>query len=280
MKNANFIAIDFETATKSSRMPCQIGVAVVKNGVITDTVSYLIKPPRNRYSEDLIRIHRITPSMTENAPDFPTVWNEIKELFSANFIVAHNAAFDMDVLEKALSYYNIPKPIFMGYACTYKLTGMSLKDSCNFCGIDIGQHHDALCDSLACAKIFLKYLDGVEVTTHRIIENDDDSHKGHQPLRGGWMLGKDLTGANPEHPLFDKKTVITGEFSKWDRYKLASLLKSKGADLKSGVSSRIDFVAAGHDAGPSKMQKVFELNANGCNIVILGEDEITQLLEI
>lgn len=38
MKNANFIAIDFETATTSTRMPCQIGIVVVKEGQIVDRI--------------------------------------------------------------------------------------------------------------------------------------------------------------------------------------------------------------------------------------------------
>lgn len=63
MKNANFIAVDFETATPQ-RAACQIGIVVVKEGVITEKVSHLIQPPNNKYSKNCINVHGITPEMT------------------------------------------------------------------------------------------------------------------------------------------------------------------------------------------------------------------------
>ena len=41
----DFVAIDFETAT--DLYPCQIGMAIVKDGVIIKTINKLIRPPHN-----------------------------------------------------------------------------------------------------------------------------------------------------------------------------------------------------------------------------------------
>ena len=159
MNNANFIAIDFETATPK-RMPCQIGLVVVKEGVIVKKINELIQPPQNKYSVSCTKVHGITPEHTLNSPTFDILWDKIKSYFDKNFIVAHNIDFDYDVLEKALSYYNIQHPIIMGCACTYQLSETNLEEACYINNIPLPSHHDAACDAEACARLFLKYLDG------------------------------------------------------------------------------------------------------------------------
>lgn len=89
--NANFIAIDFETATPK-RMPCQIGIVVVKEGLIVERISRLIQPLDNKYAKQCIRVHGITPEMTKDTPTFDVVWNDIKMYFEGNFVIAHNAS--------------------------------------------------------------------------------------------------------------------------------------------------------------------------------------------
>ena len=74
-KISDFVAIDFETATEKS--PCQIGMAVVKDGVIIKTINRLIKPLNNIYNPYTISVHHITPEKTRNQPEFPEVWNDI-----------------------------------------------------------------------------------------------------------------------------------------------------------------------------------------------------------
>ena len=86
-KCKDFIAIDFETATNFN--PCQIGMAIVKNGIIVQTINRLIRPPHNLYNPQTIHIHHITPDLTENAPEFPEVWNDIKHYFDDAILVAH-----------------------------------------------------------------------------------------------------------------------------------------------------------------------------------------------
>ena len=45
MKKPSFTAVDFETATPD-RMACQVGLTIVRNGEIKDTIVKLIKPPK------------------------------------------------------------------------------------------------------------------------------------------------------------------------------------------------------------------------------------------
>ena len=97
----------------------------------------------------------------------------------------------------------------------------------------------------------------------------------HEQIRGD-LLKKDLTGANPDNPFYDKKVVITGVFS-IDRKELAAKLKSMGADIDGSVTKRTDFVIIGEDAGPKKLEKIESLNADGCSIKKVYEPELHQI---
>jgi DNA polymerase III subunit epsilon len=40
-----FLALDFETATSQPDSPCELGIAVVRGGVVREVHNWLIKPP-------------------------------------------------------------------------------------------------------------------------------------------------------------------------------------------------------------------------------------------
>ena len=283
MKNANFIAIDFETATMK-RSACQLGIIVVKDGEIVKKINYLIKPPRNIYTPQCVAVHGITPEKTANSPTFDKVWEEVREYFESNFVVAHNIKFDLDVLYKSLDKYNLPYPIFMGQACTYEMTGLSLEDACKKYDIPLCNHHDGECDAEACARLFMKYLNGdMDFQTKVPVQQEQPSNKAsessgryHQQLRGD-VLKKDLSEADPNNPFYDKKVVITGVFD-IDRSELADKLKKMGADIDTGITKRTNFVLIGEEAGPKKLEKIKELQEEGIDIQLIFEEELKEIL--
>lgn len=283
MKNANFIAFDFETATMQ-HAACQLGIVIVKEGEVVKTINRMIQPPKNRYTPQCVAVHGITPEQTANAPTFDVVWDEVKTYFEANFVVAHNLKFDLEVLNKSLQRYNLPHPIFMGKACTYELTGLSLEEACKEFGIPLCSHHDGECDAEACARLFLKYLNGEmgqekSPSPHRHDEESEGNAESvfyHEQLRGD-ILKKDLSRANPENPFYDKKVVITGIFE-MERSELAQTLKEMGADINTGITKRTEIVLIGEDAGPSKLAKIFQLQEAGIEIRQIFEPELKEIL--
>lgn len=194
----------------------------------------------------------------------------------------------------------------MGTACTCTITGgLRLDQACEKYDIPLTEHHDALCDAEACAQLFLKYLDG-EIAPESDLECECDSdfyfdtdldsdsdpecetrdvreqYERTEPIYyhekiSGDLLKKDLTGANPDNPFYDKKVVITGVFS-IDRKELAAKLKNMGADIDGGITKRTDFVLIGEDAGPKKLEKIESLNADGCSIKKVYEPELLSIL--
>ena len=156
-----FTAIDFETAI--GYHPCSVGIVTVENGVIVDEFVTLIKPPKNEYSPFTIRVHGIHPRDTVNAKTFIQLYPEIKKRLQNRVVVAHNESFDRNVLAKTMALYQLDYQdlnIASRWECTvkiYKAKGFvptKLSDCC--CKMNIAlNHHEALSDARACAKLYL-----------------------------------------------------------------------------------------------------------------------------
>ena len=154
MKNElSFTAFDVETASEEVNSICQIGFVVVIGGIIVRRFSSLIKPPGSSFNFHNIRVHGIDNQKVLNAPQFNQIWQEISKYFNGH-LVAHNASFDIKHLIGTLNFYNIDLPKF-SLSCTYEKTGVSLFEACKLNQIDLHEHHDALADAEACAKVYL-----------------------------------------------------------------------------------------------------------------------------
>jgi len=87
---------------------CQVGIAVVDNGIIIENKSWLVNPD-SFFDQFNMRIHGITPEIVKDSPKFNDLWSEIKHYFNeVDFVVAHNAKFDVRVLDSALELGIMP----------------------------------------------------------------------------------------------------------------------------------------------------------------------------
>ena len=281
-ESINFVAIDFETAT--SKAACQVGIAVVRQGEIVEEICRFIQPPGNRYARQTIAVHNITPDMTENAPSFAELWPEIRKYFHCQLIVCHNASFDMNILEKEMDRYELENFVPMAIVDTYELTGYKLEEACADYGIEIENHHNALSDAKACARLFIAYLTTNYIPKHietNTIQSPKESYFSrditiHQKIRGD-LLVQDLSHADPSNPFYDKKVVITGIFP-IERNELAAILKERGADINTTISKKTNIVLVGEDAGPKKLEKIQGLQEEGFRIQILTWKDLEPML--
>lgn len=156
-----FTAIDFETAT--AYHPCSVGIVTVESGIIVDEFVTLIKPPNNEYNPFTIQVHGIYPRDTVNAKTFLQVYPEIEKRLKNRVLVAHNESFDRNVLIKSMALYGLlyeDLNIANKWECTvkiYKAKGLKptkLSDCCREMRIQFN-HHEALSDARACAKLYL-----------------------------------------------------------------------------------------------------------------------------
>ena len=159
---SKFVALDFETGDNGADSACSIGLVRVEFGVITREEMRLIRPPRERIL--YTHIHGLSWDDVKDAPHFGRVWPELLPIFEGvDFIVAHNSSFDKRVLHACCQSFGIVPPT-LPFNCTVQVARKTLgiypaklSNVCRVLGIDLN-HHEALSDARACAKIMIESL--------------------------------------------------------------------------------------------------------------------------
>ena len=158
----SFTAIDLETTDKDIKCAeiVEIAAVRVRNGVIVDTFSSLVKP-RGPIAPAAAAAHGIRDADLAAAPAFGDIWDTFRVFCGDDVIVAHNGyAFDFRVLERAVRALGGSFD-----CCTFDTlplardlfpTSRKLVDLARHFGIPPGQSHRALDDSLTLARIVLE----------------------------------------------------------------------------------------------------------------------------
>jgi len=73
--------------------------------------------------------------------------------------------------------------------------------------------------------------------------------------------------------LTGKTFVISGVFEKHSREELKALIEENGGKILSGISAKLDYLVAGDNMGPSKLEK-----ANKLNVPLISEDELLGMI--
>ena len=146
----DFAAIDFETANEYRSSVCSVGVVIVRGGKIVDYFYSLIHPEPEYYQWFCKMVHGLCEDDTEDAPVFPYVWEKIdegclKEVFKVYQMDYPDYKF-YDTLRAAKRHFGNSLP------------NLQLQTVAAACGYDLLNHHHALADAEACARIALKIL--------------------------------------------------------------------------------------------------------------------------
>jgi DNA polymerase III subunit epsilon len=158
----NFIALDFETANPHRASACSVAIIVVRDNQIMDEFYSLINPETTFHKMNM-SIHGIHKKDVANAPTFPAIWPLIRQFFTSNqLVIAHNNSFDNSVLARSLERYQLTIPQYKTLDTVKttkqffpKLKNYRLNTVSKELGIELHHHHNALDDSLACAKILI-----------------------------------------------------------------------------------------------------------------------------
>lgn len=161
----NFAAIDFETANEKRTSVCSVGVVIVREGEIVDSFYSLIQPEPNYYNYWCTRVHGLTRTDTDKALVFPEVWALVAPRIGNLSLVAHNKAFDESCLKAVFRCYQMDYPDYQFYDTLYAsrrvfpgLENHQLHTVARACGFDLLNHHHALADAEACARIAIAIL--------------------------------------------------------------------------------------------------------------------------
>lgn len=282
MKN-NFIALDFETSY--GKIPCSIGIVEFIDGIPVRKYHSLIKPYQLKFSQINSNIHGIRLEHVINKREFDIVWDEVMHLFDNRIVVCHNSSFDISVLNYALEIYDLPKPNFISH-CTYMMSqrcldleSYKLPSIVKHFNFDQYNHHNALEDALLCGQIFYKLCDeySEEIKEEKTIKRSvKRTNTYHEFLKINlipktilnpyvWSVSDRLSGC---------KIVISGVFEKFSRDDLKKAIEDNGGKVGSSISAKTNYVVAGDNMGPAKLEK-----ANQLGVKIISEDEFIGLIE-
>ncbi len=159
------IAFDVETPNRYNNRISAIGITVIEDGEITQSLGVLVDP-ETEFDAFNVALTGITPEAVHGKMTFPQLWERIGPAFSQNLLLAHNAPFDMGVLAKCLRHYAVDAPETLRYACTCRMARRfypymsrhGLADMCELFRIPL-DHHKADSDARACALLALKYAE-------------------------------------------------------------------------------------------------------------------------
>lgn len=302
----DFIAIDFETASRYMNSACSVGISVVCNLKIVDSFYATIQPPDLYLDQDNIRIHGITPEMVKDAPTLDSLWPQIAHFFSPHTpVVAHNVHFDLSVLRQSTTA-NIPSfPYLDSMDIAAPLVGgrKSLSACAEILQIELKEHHNALADANACAHIAICALKAANCLTMweylarfpRTIRDfcklkpqtiiTTKKKKVPQKAIAPSEVHATVDFINPQAPFYGKVIVFTGELS-FDRRAAMQMAVNAGATVRSAVSRKTDYLVVGvqdkaivgEDGLSTKEEQAYKLiNEGKAAIQIIHEAEFLAL---
>ena len=296
----DFVTIDFETANARRESACEVGITIVENGKIQDTLSWLIRPKIMEFHWMNMKIHGITEDDV----------GELKTIIGDKMLIAHNASFDMSVLRAAMNAYEIQVPK-IEYACTMiaskrTWTGLEnyrLDTLCQLNAIDNRQHHRAANDANVTAQLALKILHA-----HNANSFGDLNKVGvflSSLERSGWnRYTNEIKGLVNENSVpswvidalkneaiadtfKDKNVLFTGALLSMERKYAHWIVEKLGGVSQTGINKKTNVLVVGLEDYwsfkqgyplTSKIKKALQYKESGIDIEIISENDFLDIL--
>lgn len=299
----DFIAFDFETANRNRHSICSVGMIVVENREIVDSIYQLIDP-EEEFDSFNIAIHNIKPKDIKGKPTFDKFYQSVRDKISKKVMVAHYLAFDGYALRDNLTRYEI-EPCNNQLLCTYQLSkrlianqpSYSIDSLCHYYGIDLTNHHHALSDAQACAELMIKLVAEFELDDLDNLFNKTGINPGvisPELYRSSLINNKrslDLrdieisANADVDNPFYNKNIVFTGKLNVFSRKDAAQLVAKKGGKPQNGLNKDTDFIIIGDFKDvmikgnkSAKLKKAEKMVSEGKELEIISEQDFMKML--
>ena len=96
-----------------------LGLTVVRNREITESIEFEIRPQRP-ISEEAQAVHGISNEQAAKFESFKSQWSQIADYLKDQLIVIHNASFDWPILLDHVTRYHLVLPAIKGVFCSQK----------------------------------------------------------------------------------------------------------------------------------------------------------------
>ncbi len=157
-------ALDFETANSNSASACALGIAIYEDGEILDNFEWYFRPYSQYNYFTFTDIHGITQDDVKDEEEFCFYYERLAEILKDSVIIAHNAMFDLTVLNAVCDVYGLDRfhnPYLDTVSISRKvypeLYNHKLDTVCGYLGIDLS-HHNGKSDANGCLMILIKAM--------------------------------------------------------------------------------------------------------------------------
>jgi len=168
LRDLEFVVLDVEAA-QERKMPArivEIGAYRVRAGQVLDEFETLVNPETNM-PKFLANLTGISDEMLMSAPKFGEVARAFLDFIGDSVLVAHNANFDLPLLNREIGKVFPGHRLRNAHLCTVdlarrlvpQLESHRLDSVAAYFQVAIPRRHRAADDALATARIFLKLLD-------------------------------------------------------------------------------------------------------------------------
>ncbi len=273
MKSLNFTAIDFETANSKRGSVCAVGLTRVRAGAVTESVSWLIRPPAgvDHFDPRNISVHGIRARDVLGADSWETSLKRIIDFVGVDVLVAHNASFDRSVYRNACAEANLEAPKIQ-FHCSLDLARRQLDLEVNrlphvvaALGLNSFRHHDAGSDAEMCAQAVLAIARRDQLHTLDLLwpakapRTRTGSHSYRsEPAPADLPQPNPL--ADPAHPLFGQVVVFTGELLTLDRPEAMAQIAERGGTNAKNITKKTTMLVIGQQ-DPSTARVEISVNS-------------------
>jgi DNA polymerase-3 subunit epsilon len=277
--NANFFAIDVETANPALSSICQIGIASFRDGHLCDSWESLINP-EDYFDPINVSIHGIDECDVESSPSWSEVYPAICAALQGSVTVSHTC-FDRVSILRACGKNELPCCEFRWLDSAkvvrrawpiFSKRGYGLANVADHFCIEY-RAHDAAEDARCAGEILLRAIADTGFNIEQWIERVE------HPIDQSAALPVVRAG-NPEGPLHGEVLVFTGVLSMLRR-EASDAASAAGCEVDARVTERTTLLVvgdqdirklAGHEKS-SKHRKAEDLIGKGHRIRIIGESD-------
>ncbi|AEY65682.1 PolC-type DNA polymerase III [Clostridium sp. BNL1100] len=186
----DFVVFDIETTGLNPHQDkiTEIGAVKVRNGQIVDRFSAFVNPGVSIPSF-IVKLTGITDDMVKDAPPIEQVLNEFMEFIQGSVLVAHNANFDVGFIKQnaKLMGEKVRNPYIDTLELCRKmfpeLGRYKLNIVAKHLKIELENHHRAVDDSMATAKIFMHCINVLKEKGCKSIKEIQNAFDGEVNLK-------------------------------------------------------------------------------------------------
>jgi len=117
--------------------------------------------------------------------------------------------------------------------------------------------------------------EAIAISVYEYFQKEENKLEIQKLKNAGLNFQAETKEINENSVILGKTFVVSGVFEGYERDDLKDLIKKNGGKILSAVSSKLDYLVAGENMGPSKLEK-----AKSAGVKIINEKEFNDLLNL